>query len=153
MSALTLSTTQDNIVRIVFDMPGSRANTLGQAMLAEWEQLLTELEGAADVRGLMLVSAKPGMFIAGADLKELGSAGLDSGVEPQARAARPEHHRPPRTAAVSRPSPSSTGPAWAAGWNWLSASTIAWPGRIRRRSSAFPRSRSAYFPAGGARSA
>ena len=47
MTALRVENTADNIVRIVFDMPGSRANTLGQAILAEWEQVLTELEAAA----------------------------------------------------------------------------------------------------------
>ena len=75
MTALRLENTADNILRLIFDMPNSRANTLGQAILAEWEQVLSDLEGRQDVRGMMLVSGKPGMFIAGADLKELGSPG------------------------------------------------------------------------------
>ena len=50
MTALRLENTADNIVRIVFDMPGSRANTLGQAILAEWEQVLTEIEARRDLR-------------------------------------------------------------------------------------------------------
>ena len=60
--------------RIVFDLPGSKANTLGQAVLADWEKLLSDLEARGHVRGLLLVSGKPGMFIAGADLKELGAS-------------------------------------------------------------------------------
>jgi len=63
---------------VTFDFPGSKANTLGQAVLAEWEKLLDQLEKQTDLQGLILRSGKPGMFIAGADLKELGSAPQDS---------------------------------------------------------------------------
>ena len=61
---------------LTFDLEGSRANTLGRAVLAEFEQVLAELE-QAKLSGLLLRSGKPGMFIAGADLKELGSATAD----------------------------------------------------------------------------
>jgi 3-hydroxyacyl-CoA dehydrogenase/enoyl-CoA hydratase/3-hydroxybutyryl-CoA epimerase/3-hydroxyacyl-CoA dehydrogenase/enoyl-CoA hydratase/3-hydroxybutyryl-CoA epimerase/enoyl-CoA isomerase len=61
---------------VTFDQPNSRANTLGQAVLAELEALVKQLRGRADLRGLILRSGKPGMFIAGADLRELGSSGL-----------------------------------------------------------------------------
>ena len=55
------------------------------------------------------------MFIAGADLKELGSVKPRSGRRPQARSQRGlEHHRPRSRSCRSRPSPSSTAPAWAA---------------------------------------
>jgi 3-hydroxyacyl-CoA dehydrogenase/enoyl-CoA hydratase/3-hydroxybutyryl-CoA epimerase/3-hydroxyacyl-CoA dehydrogenase/enoyl-CoA hydratase/3-hydroxybutyryl-CoA epimerase/enoyl-CoA isomerase len=64
----------DNLATITFDQPGSRANTLGSAILGEWEALLAELGGRTDIRGLLLISGKPGMFIAGADLRELGKA-------------------------------------------------------------------------------
>src|SRR5262249_21330055 len=67
----------DNIGIITFDQPGSRANTLGQAVLADWEGILDQLEKRKDLRGAMLVSGKPGMFIAGADLRELGQASND----------------------------------------------------------------------------
>jgi len=63
---------QDNIAVLTFDMPGSRANTLGQAVQAELEEVLAALEKRTDLHGLILQSAKPGMFIAGADIKELG---------------------------------------------------------------------------------
>lgn len=73
-AALRLEVIPDNIGLLTFDQPGSRANTLGQAVLAEFEQILDTLEGRKDLAGLVLVSGKPGMFIAGADLNELGSA-------------------------------------------------------------------------------
>jgi len=81
--SLRLEVGGDGIAVVTFDMPGSRANTLGQAVLLEWEALLKQLEGNKDVRGLLLVSGKPGMFIAGADLKELGTAIKD--LEPARR--------------------------------------------------------------------
>src|SRR5205807_10480493 len=38
---------------------------------------VAQLKGRNDLRGLILTSGKPGMFIAGADLKELGGAKPD----------------------------------------------------------------------------
>src|SRR5437016_2286566 len=73
-AALRLDYLPDGIAQLTFDQPGSKANTLGQAVLAEFEAILAKLEANSDVRGLILASAKPGMFIAGADLKELASA-------------------------------------------------------------------------------
>jgi 3-hydroxyacyl-CoA dehydrogenase/enoyl-CoA hydratase/3-hydroxybutyryl-CoA epimerase/3-hydroxyacyl-CoA dehydrogenase/enoyl-CoA hydratase/3-hydroxybutyryl-CoA epimerase/enoyl-CoA isomerase len=72
--ALRLEILDGNIGLIVFDLPNSRANTLGQAVLAEFEKLVSQLEGRKDLRGLILRSGKPGMFVAGADLRELGAA-------------------------------------------------------------------------------
>ncbi len=73
-AALGLHIGEDGIAVLTFDLPGSRANTLGQPIQAEFEQVLAELRGRTDVRGLILRSGKPGMFIAGADLKELGAS-------------------------------------------------------------------------------
>jgi 3-hydroxyacyl-CoA dehydrogenase/enoyl-CoA hydratase/3-hydroxybutyryl-CoA epimerase/enoyl-CoA isomerase len=71
--ALRLEVT-NGLARITFDQPGSRANTLGQAVLGELEALLSELQQRTDITGLIFRSGKPGMFIAGADLRELGGA-------------------------------------------------------------------------------
>jgi 3-hydroxyacyl-CoA dehydrogenase/enoyl-CoA hydratase/3-hydroxybutyryl-CoA epimerase/3-hydroxyacyl-CoA dehydrogenase/enoyl-CoA hydratase/3-hydroxybutyryl-CoA epimerase/enoyl-CoA isomerase len=76
-SALQLTIT-DGIAVLSFDMPGSKANTLGQAILNEFEAVIASMRDRADLRGLILQSGKPGMFIAGADLKELGAASPDT---------------------------------------------------------------------------
>jgi len=76
-SALALEIRPDSIGVLTFDQPGSRANTLGQAVLGEFEEILAQLGGRKDLKGLILRSGKPGMFIAGADLKELGGAKPD----------------------------------------------------------------------------
>ena len=73
MAALKLEIT-DGFAVITFDLPGSKANTLGVAVVGEFEAILAQLKDRGDLRGLILQSGKPGMFIAGADLKELGSA-------------------------------------------------------------------------------
>jgi 3-hydroxyacyl-CoA dehydrogenase/enoyl-CoA hydratase/3-hydroxybutyryl-CoA epimerase/enoyl-CoA isomerase len=76
-SALRLEILDDSIGLLTFDLPNSRANTLGQTVLAELETLIRQLASRTDLKGLILRSGKPGMFIAGADLRELGSAGAE----------------------------------------------------------------------------
>jgi 3-hydroxyacyl-CoA dehydrogenase/enoyl-CoA hydratase/3-hydroxybutyryl-CoA epimerase/3-hydroxyacyl-CoA dehydrogenase/enoyl-CoA hydratase/3-hydroxybutyryl-CoA epimerase/enoyl-CoA isomerase len=66
-----------DVALLTLDQPGSRANTLGQAVQGEFEKQVKELAGRTHLRGLILASGKPGMFIAGADLKELGGAKPD----------------------------------------------------------------------------
>jgi 3-hydroxyacyl-CoA dehydrogenase/enoyl-CoA hydratase/3-hydroxybutyryl-CoA epimerase/3-hydroxyacyl-CoA dehydrogenase/enoyl-CoA hydratase/3-hydroxybutyryl-CoA epimerase/enoyl-CoA isomerase len=73
-AAFRLDVRDGGIGVLSFDTPGSRANTLGQPILVELEQVLGRLSSRSDLRGLVLVSGKPGMFIAGADLRELGTA-------------------------------------------------------------------------------
>jgi 3-hydroxyacyl-CoA dehydrogenase/enoyl-CoA hydratase/3-hydroxybutyryl-CoA epimerase/3-hydroxyacyl-CoA dehydrogenase/enoyl-CoA hydratase/3-hydroxybutyryl-CoA epimerase/enoyl-CoA isomerase len=79
-TALRLETLEGGIALVTFDQPGSRANTLNQAVQTELEALLAQLSARTDLRGLVLRSGKPGMFIAGADLRELGSAGQDAAL-------------------------------------------------------------------------
>jgi 3-hydroxyacyl-CoA dehydrogenase / enoyl-CoA hydratase / 3-hydroxybutyryl-CoA epimerase / enoyl-CoA isomerase len=71
--ALRLEVRDDGVAVLTFDLPNSRANTLGQPVLAEFEEVVAELARRGELRGLVLRSGKPGMFIAGADLRELGS--------------------------------------------------------------------------------
>jgi 3-hydroxyacyl-CoA dehydrogenase / enoyl-CoA hydratase / 3-hydroxybutyryl-CoA epimerase / enoyl-CoA isomerase len=73
MAALSLAT-KDRIGILTFDTPGSPVNTLGQGAVAELQALLEQLRTGPPLDGLILQSSKPGMFIAGADLKELGAA-------------------------------------------------------------------------------
>ncbi|MCL4838923.1 MAG: enoyl-CoA hydratase/isomerase family protein [Thermoanaerobaculia bacterium] len=60
-----------DLARVVLDTPGKRVNTLSVALLHELERLLDRLESAHDLAGILLVSAKPESFAAGADLDEL----------------------------------------------------------------------------------
>src|SRR5579872_7413532 len=79
-SAVRLDFLEGNIALLTLDQPGSRANTLGQAVQGDLEAAVAQLKGRGDLHGLILMSGKPGMFIAGADLKELGGPKPDSAV-------------------------------------------------------------------------
>jgi 3-hydroxyacyl-CoA dehydrogenase/enoyl-CoA hydratase/3-hydroxybutyryl-CoA epimerase/3-hydroxyacyl-CoA dehydrogenase/enoyl-CoA hydratase/3-hydroxybutyryl-CoA epimerase/enoyl-CoA isomerase len=72
-TAVRLDFLDGPIAVLTLDQPGSRANTLGQAVLGDLETAVAQLAARRDLRGLVFRSGKPGMFIAGADLKELGS--------------------------------------------------------------------------------
>jgi 3-hydroxyacyl-CoA dehydrogenase / enoyl-CoA hydratase / 3-hydroxybutyryl-CoA epimerase / enoyl-CoA isomerase len=58
---------------LTFDTPGKKVNTLGRVVLEELAGVVSELEKRDDLQGLILQSGKPGQFIAGADLNELGA--------------------------------------------------------------------------------
>ncbi len=75
--ALRLEILNGDIALLILDQPGSRANTLSQAMLGELEAMVAQLKTRTELQGLILRSGKPGIFIAGADLRELASAPQD----------------------------------------------------------------------------
>ena len=72
-TALRLEEIDGKVALVTFDLPGKKVNTLGQSVLAELHGLISQLEKRTDLRGLLLKSGKPGNFIAGADLNELGA--------------------------------------------------------------------------------
>ena len=69
-SAITFSRPQPDIGVLSFDLPGKGANVLSRAVLDELAEHLNRLEKEAGLKGLILTSGKPGIFIAGADLRE-----------------------------------------------------------------------------------
>jgi enoyl-CoA hydratase/carnithine racemase len=74
MSAIKLVTRPDGVAVLTFDQPGSKANVLTADLWTEFESVLDSLVPRTDLRGLVLASAKPGIFIAGADLNLLVNA-------------------------------------------------------------------------------
>src|SRR5947209_5992510 len=72
--AVRIEVRPDAVAVLTLDQPGSKANVLSEPMWTDLEAALDALAARADVRGLVLASAKPGIFIAGADLKLLASA-------------------------------------------------------------------------------
>lgn len=69
MSAVRYEIRPDNVGLLTIDQPQSRANILSRALWDELAAALNELETAHELRGLVIVSGKPDIFIAGADLK------------------------------------------------------------------------------------
>ncbi len=61
----------DGIVMLTFDRQGSSANIFDEDTFAELEDILSHIEGHAELSGVLIRSAKDKVFIAGADLKHM----------------------------------------------------------------------------------
>ena len=59
----------DGIAWLTLDRAGESANMLSEEVIRELDQMLTEVEGLG-ARGLVIRSAKPGGFAAGADIRD-----------------------------------------------------------------------------------
>jgi 3-hydroxyacyl-CoA dehydrogenase/enoyl-CoA hydratase/3-hydroxybutyryl-CoA epimerase len=75
-SGWKLETDAQQIAWLTFDKPGGSANVLSQATLGEFDRLLQQL-ASQPLNGLIIRSAKPSGFIAGADIREFPA--LESG--------------------------------------------------------------------------
>ena len=75
-AALTLSWPEPDIALLTFDLVGKGANILSQSVLHELAAHLDTIEKRTAVAGVIIISGKPGTFIAGADLREF-AASLD----------------------------------------------------------------------------
>ena len=73
-----LSVDSDQIAWLLIDRDGESTNTLSQDVIAEFDSILDKLT-ADTPRGLVIMSAKKGGFIAGADIREF--EGFDNAVE------------------------------------------------------------------------
>ena len=70
--------TTDAVAVLTFDRPDSAANIFDRATLEELNAHLEVLERDASLRGVVLTSAKPAIFIAGADLHSLSTAPMNA---------------------------------------------------------------------------
>jgi len=66
--------TEENVCVLTFDRPGSTANIFDRDALLELNGHLNWIVCNADLKGLVLTSAKSSIFIAGADLQSLSKA-------------------------------------------------------------------------------
>ncbi len=67
--ALSVETT-DGVAVITFDLPNESVNKLSRAVKDEFVALVTRLERDTSVYGAVLISGKPDIWIAGADIEE-----------------------------------------------------------------------------------
>lgn len=70
----TLSFPEPDIAVLTLDMPDKGANVLSRSVLEELSAQLDSLEQRSDLAGLIIISGKPGQFIAGADLREFAAS-------------------------------------------------------------------------------
>jgi 3-hydroxyacyl-CoA dehydrogenase/enoyl-CoA hydratase/carnithine racemase len=79
-SILSLDFPADDVAVITLDDPNKSVNILSRKTLADFAKLLDQVEARQGIAGLVIRSAKPGSFIAGADLREF-VADLDAPKE------------------------------------------------------------------------
>ena len=72
--AVRVDVRPDGVAVLTIDQPGGKVNVLTSELWADLEAALDALAGRTDLRGLVVASGKPGVFIAGADLKLLAAA-------------------------------------------------------------------------------
>lgn len=60
----------DGIARVGFDLPGEPVNKITRSVREEMEQELDALKADSQVKAAVIISDKPGSFIAGADIDE-----------------------------------------------------------------------------------
>jgi 3-hydroxyacyl-CoA dehydrogenase/enoyl-CoA hydratase/3-hydroxybutyryl-CoA epimerase len=74
MDSTALTTERrDDILIIWIDVPGASVNTLGPSMVGEFEAIFGEIEKSKDIAGVVVASAKPSGFIAGADVEQFAN--------------------------------------------------------------------------------
>jgi 3-hydroxyacyl-CoA dehydrogenase / enoyl-CoA hydratase / 3-hydroxybutyryl-CoA epimerase len=71
---IQLTFDREHVATLTFDRPGSTANVFDVATLHELDAHLATLEKRSDLKGVVLVSAKPKIFVAGADLNAFAGA-------------------------------------------------------------------------------
>ncbi|HID38898.1 MAG TPA: hypothetical protein EYP36_05230 [Calditrichaeota bacterium] len=69
--AFFLEDLQDNISVLYFDLQGESVNKFSTPVMKELGKVTDELEKRSDIRCLLFMSRKPGIFIAGADVNEI----------------------------------------------------------------------------------
>lgn len=72
---VTLSFPEPDVALLTLDDPTKGANILGHGVMAEFAEHFDALEKRKDLTGLVIASAKPGIFVAGADIREFVAAG------------------------------------------------------------------------------
>ncbi|MEW4452816.1 3-hydroxyacyl-CoA dehydrogenase NAD-binding domain-containing protein [Bremerella sp. JC817] len=73
-SSIKLSYPEKDIARLTFDLPDKGANILSHPVMEELAGHLDELAKRDDIVGVILDSAKPSIFIAGADIREFAAS-------------------------------------------------------------------------------
>jgi 3-hydroxyacyl-CoA dehydrogenase/enoyl-CoA hydratase/3-hydroxybutyryl-CoA epimerase/3-hydroxyacyl-CoA dehydrogenase/enoyl-CoA hydratase/3-hydroxybutyryl-CoA epimerase/enoyl-CoA isomerase len=74
ITCLNVRELEPGIALLTLDMPDRGANILTQTLFAELDQSLAELTERTDLQGLIVYSAKPSIFIAGADLNAINDS-------------------------------------------------------------------------------
>lgn len=83
--AFTLELRDDNVAVIHIDVPGESMNTLKASFAEEVAQVLNNLEQQSNLKGVVVISDKPGSFVAGADISMIDACETAADTESLAR--------------------------------------------------------------------
>ncbi len=72
-AAFSLEKIDDRISILYFDLPGEKVNKFSTSVMFQFEEQIEALKQRSDIECLLFMSKKPGIFIAGADVKEIQS--------------------------------------------------------------------------------
>lgn len=73
---------------LTFDCEGKKANVMTTALRDELYKIVQDLRNARDLKALLIESAKPGIFIAGADINEIRNISTTEDGEAKARSGQ-----------------------------------------------------------------
>lgn len=71
----TYTVTQDGVAVVKLDTQGSKVNSINQEFFADIDLIFNEIQSKPEITSAVLTSAKPGCWIAGADIKMLEKVG------------------------------------------------------------------------------
>ncbi|HEY6830648.1 MAG TPA: fatty acid oxidation complex subunit alpha FadJ [Gemmatimonadaceae bacterium] len=94
-----------DVLVVTIDQPDEPVNTLSTSLAAEFEQIFIRISGDLLIKGLVLISGKPDVFIAGADIEQFPGLRTSEDAERISRLgqemlARLEQARVPVVAAI-----------------------------------------------------
>lgn len=84
-SAFNLAIGDNGIGVITIDVPGESMNTLKATFADEVTELMENIEGNRDLKGLVFISGKPSSFVAGADIRMIDACETAADAESLAR--------------------------------------------------------------------
>ena len=84
---------EGDLAVIWFDLPGEKVNKFSSAVMMEFATVVDAMEKSADIRRIVLASAKPSIFIAGADVSEFSKATSPEQAKEYTRFGQQVFHR------------------------------------------------------------
>jgi 3-hydroxyacyl-CoA dehydrogenase/enoyl-CoA hydratase/3-hydroxybutyryl-CoA epimerase len=86
--AVSVEVRDDGVAVVSIDVPGQPVNTLSPAVSGDFAAAMATIEGDTRVRAAIIVSRKPGNFIAGADIKVLDKVQSAAEAEAMSRSGQ-----------------------------------------------------------------
>ncbi|CAB3407534.1 unnamed protein product [Caenorhabditis bovis] len=72
---------QDDVAIVKIDLPNAKENVLNKALSADMTSTFEQLQNDESVKSIVVMSAKPGSFVAGADIQMLKAEKSKAGIE------------------------------------------------------------------------